>query len=260
MKKQELFIDERINIMNLMFGSGEQFAKDARNYAKTLEAIFPTKGEKAHCSFSEWRNAVHLVRDLLIQRLDEINTEKKRIDLEYSINRAAEKKKAIDEDYTKMCDIARDIARQDFSKVISAKRDAFRNSMKAPSEEQLRLLTALSLRQSVGSDEISYFAEIMADNLPALRCLSDVAKKNDVSFPYILTSNDLDSYINQSVDAMEKYLPSIGKEKKDLEYDEMCFWLTNDHFRESPSMDALDSPGFMRSTESNERGDMDALA
>ena len=144
-----------------------------------------------------------------------------------------------------MCEAGARVIRKGFDAVLAAKRESFKNAMKAPTDEQLRLLTALSMRQNVGGDEISYFAENLTGNLPALRCLSEVAGKNKIAFPAILTGSELEDSLESSSAAMEKYLSTLGVGTDDLKYEHRLFWCTSGGFRESNTFDTLDSPGFM---------------
>lgn len=229
-------------------------SKTIRDYQKTIEAIFPKNDKAGPLSFKEWRSNVQLIRDMLMVDYTENCVEKIRIDEEFSPNFAASKKAAIDAVYNEAVELSQELARRKLSETVSAKRELFHKAMKAPTEEQLRLLQVLSMRQHVGSDEIHYFAESLADNLPALRCLGEISEKNDIPFPAILDGEDLERLLNQATSAADKYISSIGIGPDDLQYEHRLFWTTSRPYRESSVVDILDAPGFMRMNV-NEHGD-----
>ena len=215
-------------------------SKTMAEYGKTFESVYSAQPGKL--TFKQWRQSAQAIRDLIEQRLLEDRQRKVDIDAEYSPQFAATRKKALDEFDADLIQAGRNVITQNLAEVMDAKREAFAESMKAPSESQVRLLQTLALRRHLDTSEIAMLADQVKDNLLALSTLADIASRHGVAFPRLPTPASVEADIAEMSKVAEKYMPGLSQFDEDLTYEQKLFWQTSGTFRESPLFDSLDGP------------------
>ena len=143
----------------------------------------------------------------------------------YSAKEFDRRREALDHEYNEIVRIAKAKCLEDLEDVLNGKREQFDKSCGAPTEEQLRLLQVLSMRNNVTETEIRMTAAKMNDNIPALRLLAEIAKKHDVLFPNIGDADELDAAISSAEGFAKEMIDSIGVvDDQKLTYQQFSFW------------------------------------
>lgn len=197
-----------------------------RNYNLLFEKATASVGNPdKQKTLLAWHNRAATTRQALLTVKSEHMAKLKEIDETYSPAVAIEKRKDAEADFEAVKKIAIRRITDDLETVLEGKRRQFEKSNRAPTDEQLRLLQALSLRSSLTDSEVSYYVEQLKGSLPALRVLRDLCQKNDILFPQrVGDPRDFEDNMNRAETFAMSFLDSIDADRGDLDYQQFEFW------------------------------------
>ena len=109
-----------------------------------------------------------------------------------------------------------DAAAADARKVIQAavsamEKNARSMELKAPSDEQLRLLQLLSMRSRLSQNEVTQAANALGDCGAALEALRDVAAARGVQYPLIAFPENVSLSIDQAINTLKSICAGVDK-------------------------------------------------
>lgn len=172
-----------------------------------------------------WHNRAVTTRQALLTVKEEHKKKLAEIDETYSPAVAFEKRKDVEADFEAVKKTAIKRISDDLEGVLEGKRIAFERANRAPTDEQLRLLQALSLRSSLTDSEVSYYVDQLKSSLPALRVLRDLCQKNDILFPQrVGDPQDFEDNMNRAESFATSFLDSVDTDRADLGYSALEFW------------------------------------
>lgn len=113
----------------------------------------------------------------------------------------------------------------DLQEIISSKREQYAKvGLSAPTDEQIRLLQALSMRDDLSEGEVASIAAKMSDNFQAMRSLKSIAKKSGVEVVAPPTTEAFEDSLSRA----EKYccdmLRLVDADEEKLGYGGKCFY------------------------------------
>lgn len=123
-----------------------------------------------------------------------------------------------------MVQIARQRLEEELEEVLEAKRAQFSKSLDAPSEDAIRLLTALSFRDDITPAEAGSIASKLGGNLHALKAFGSILKKSGLTMPPLLTEEYFERDLSEAKSYCTGMLNAIGKDRKDMNYREAEFF------------------------------------
>ena len=172
----------------------------------------------------------------------------------YSAKAFDERRKPLDNEYSELLKFARQRCEDDLQTVIAAKRDQYAKCSGAPSDEQLRLLQALQMRSEVSAHEIQYYADQLADNVPALRVLREIAQKNGVPFPDVGNAEVFEEQLSAARDYALEMLESMGEtDDRELNFRQLSFWKYPDTTTEADAFFGPLDGSFLTAPQKSER-------
>lgn len=113
---------------------------------------------------------------------------------------------------------------KELDEIVQSKRAVFDRNMDAPSEDQLRLLQALSMRENLTPGEIAAVSGKFGHNINALRVLRDIAHKHDISFPDVGDPDVFEEQITRAVQFSRDKIAKIDIDRPDLGYRDLMFF------------------------------------
>lgn len=130
----------------------------------------------------------------------------------------------------------------DLQDVVDGKTQQFKKiALTAPNEEQVRLLTVLSLRDSVSEDEIERIAESMTDNYQSLLALRSIALKSNISMPEPPGVAEFEDSMSRATEFCHEMLNLIDVPNEEMGYNGRCFFDHTDVGLPKILFDRLDS-------------------
>ena len=209
------------------------------NVQRMLDSIYAGAKQGDDLTFSAWRGRTKATRDCLVEMKETVGNIIDNMRQIYAESYIAERKASYEQDIQEWTAAARKMAYDDLAGVIAAKREAYNKANSAPTQEQINLLTVLNMRTSVDALEIANASAHVADNLPALRLLSEIAHRNNLPFPALYDDFDED------IAEIEEYGKTliqleIDKPTGDLGYLSRLFWTTENSGQMQPLFDKLD--------------------
>lgn len=207
-------------------------------------------------TFATWHKKAIEIREVVKQVKQKIDEEITEIKNTYQPSLVAELIAPLNEKYNSVVKNAKQRAVDALEIVVDAKMKALEKSADAPSEETIRLLTALKMRDSVSAAEITDAAGKVGGNIHALKILGDLAKKNDLFFPSIDMGR-----MREDIDRAEQFatnaIESIGTPDNDLSYKQRLFWTAPGAGEAQYYFGPLDNQTFTATIEKTEQNDQD---
>jgi hypothetical protein len=142
----------------------------------------------------------------------------------------AERRRKLISEFDEMVKGAVEATRQDVETLTSAKMDKIGDMLAtAPSEEQLRLLSALQMREDIDYTEITHILPVFFENYQAMRVLSAIGKHNGIALrlPSQLDCRTLFETLNEATDYLLKACDELSKEWKDVSIPYHAFLTVN---------------------------------
>ena len=220
------------------------------DFEATLRSIYSGSGKGNAASFAGWVQRTQATRKALLENKRQHREELEQMKDIYAQRVLDEKKAAYEIDEMELASIARDRVTEDLETVIAAKTAQYNRAMGAPSEEQLRLVSVMRMRQETGEDLTSTdFAGAVgncADNFHCLKMLQNLANRAGVAFPMIHDDfrEDLDTVRRSATNI----LTSIDKPQENLGYLENLFWSYGSAGLNQNVFDKLDSLAYLTTT------------
>lgn len=194
------------------------------NYRRAFEGLnkMPADVDKSK-DLIAWQKRAGVTRSAWKQVKTEHDAAIAEINATYTPAAAAEKIADENEAFNEITKIARERMVEGLEEVLDAKRKAFDKANAAPSDAAVRMLSVLALRTSVEADEIASLTEQFETNLPALRALRDIAVKNGVAFPSIISTSEFESNIEKARGFAMERINSMDKDEYNS-YADLAFW------------------------------------
>ena len=208
-------------------------------------------------TFATWHKKAIEIREVVKQVKQKIDEEITEIKNTYQPGVSSEMIAPLNEKYNSVVKNAKQRAVDALEIVVDAKMKALEKSADAPSEETLRLLTALKMRESITAPEITDAAGKVHGNIHALKVLSDLAKKNGLYFPSV-DMGRMQADIDRAEQFATNAIESIGTPDNDLTYKQRLFWTAPGTGEAAYFFDPLDNQTFTAATiEKTEQNDQD---
>ena len=221
-----------------------------KDFETTLRHIYSGTGKGNDASFAGWVSRTQATRNALLENKRQHRNELEEMRDIYAPKLIAEKKAAFELDELELASIARDRVTEDLETVIEAKTAQYNRAMGAPSEEQLRLVSVMRMRQETGEDLTSTdFAGAVgncADNYHCLKMLQNLANRAGVAFPAI--HDDFREDLDTVRRAATNILAGVDKSQEELGYLEILFWKYGNIGLSQNVFDKLDSLAYLSTT------------
>ena len=225
-----------------------EFYKQSRDFARAINGIYGGSVKSIELSLNAWRERAQRTRAALLMIKADFDTQKEEADEELSTNRAAQKKAALDAEYNEYVKTAVLHIQVDLDATTDKIRKSYDAAMVRLTDQQIRVLQALSMRSNLTGDELSFYAGALNESLPALRVLSDIAARSGIPFPKVMGVQEFEDSISELQNIYDKYAADIGNDKDDMSYWSILFWRPDTPFREGNLFNSLDNANFMIST------------
>lgn len=165
-------------------------------------------------------------RKHVLKEADRIAAEKAEVNEVYSVKLAAEKCAALDSELRSVIESEKGEARAAVAELIKSKRERFESvALTPPSEEQVRLLQAVSLRAAdLSLQEVTKLCEKLADNHQALRSLAYLAKQSGINVTVPAEAADFEENISELSDYLSAMVSALDKPDGSLNYLQVEFY------------------------------------
>ena len=234
------------------------------NDYRVIERIFDTiyrNTEQANAfSFSAWRERCQQTRAILMDTKARHQQIIDGLSKVYTKEILAQNKKNLDDEMDAMIATARDLIEKDFDLVMSAKREQYDRAHDAPTEEQARLLSVLSMRSKIDPAEVATIARKVSDNLQALRVLKDICERHSIIFPRLKSEDEFERAMETMTEQCKIACQDCALDSDKLGYMGRLFWETPDQGLSADAAQMLDNPVFLTVDDSIFRKVMDAPA
>ena len=221
-----------------------------RDYSEAFNSIYSSIKKTGDDSFSAWFERAKLCREVILKKKEEHAKELAGMEKVWAKEVIAEKAKEFSEQETYYKSTAKKMIVEDLEKILAQKTALYDKAMSAPTDEMLRLLAVLQMRQDSGEQLTSKdFANVtgkLANNFHALKQLENLAHKAEVPFPCI--SDDFREYIDTVREAPNSLLASIDIPTDDLGYLGRLFWTAGNAGRYQNAFDKLESLSYLNIT------------
>ena len=114
---------------------------------------------------------------------------------------------------------------RDLEEIVASKKTQFQKiSLSPPTEEQVRLLQALALRDDLTSAEVGRIGEQMCGNHQALRALRSIARKNGIQMIEPPTVEAFEDSLSRAEEFCSDMLRLIDEDNEKMGYNGKCFY------------------------------------
>ena len=212
------------------------------SYEHTLRAIYVGSSAKDELSLTRWCDRTRQIAQAVRVLQDDLQARYDAKKARYSDAENSKRMRELQTERRTFEDTARAMVQRDLNAVLDAKRAAFSKAMSAPDADSLRLLQVLQMRQNVTAAEIAATVEHLSGNLQSLSVLAEIARKNNVAFPKLIT--DFPSTEQEVRDAAGQLLNNLFSD--DPEYFTRLFLAdSGSNGRLQPYVDAMDGPAYL---------------
>ena len=223
------------------------------NLEKIYKAAYEAGSPDNAKGFSGWQKRAQITRKALMKAQEERDATVAEWKRSYTNAALAPKLDELNEEYSQLRKIAIDRLDGELVKVVDEKRKQFRTvAMSAPSEEQLRTLQALSLRDDLTTQEVSEMAETMSNSLQAMRALGSIARKAGLFFPKLITNEEFEDQLNDAASYARSNYDLIDVPEKALGYNGVSFFNYTDTGLAKLKFSAVDRPLYAAVQEAQE--------
>lgn len=195
-------------------------------------------------SLSAWQNRAIITRRALLKIKEEHQKEIQELKETYAPKVFEEKRQEPERIYSEVVKYAKEKMLTDLEETLAGKRTRYDESMSAPSEEDIRLLTALSMRTSLSQAEIAAVSGKFENRVQSLRVLKDIAQKHGILFPDVGDPDVFSEMMQRAEQFAKDKVMSIDTDSKDLSYKELLFWEHPDAGEARYFFGQLDGQGF----------------
>lgn len=214
-------------------------------YAKLFEnAVKPVGKVDAARSLVGWQNRVISAHNALMEIQKQHDTIRDSINSTYRPEAAQKQLQPYDDELKAVREMAISNLTEDLEEVCESKRKTFQKSLDAPTDEQLRMLQVLALRDDITAAEAGSVAGKLGNNLHAQKALASILKKNGLHMPPLLTEEEFEVKIADAKEYAVKMLNSIGMELGKMTYDQAMFYRAPGSGFAAMKFGDLDNSGF----------------
>lgn len=194
------------------------------NYERMYENMMNRTGKANQVnSFKNWQRSAIGARKMLLHIRERYNAEREEILRDYSTSKANEILIELQRSYDAARQMSEKWLRERFEVVVQSKRDAVKAACKAPSDEDLRMLSALRMRSKLTESDVIHAAEHLSDNFVALQTLADIASSSGLKVP-VFTADLAEEEIANAEQLGENMLRYLDAEDKKLGYNARGFY------------------------------------
>ena len=223
------------------------------NLNRIYNSVYHSGDPDRSKGFAGWQHKAQITRKALLQA-------KLEMDAQLAEWRETYTEKAIEpmfgellNEYHGIRDVALRKLEDELNAVVDEKRGQYEKiALTAPSDEQLRLIQALSYRDDLTDSEVAQIAEKMNGSLQALKALGSVARKAGLDFPHTVSTEDFERAVDEAVQYAHTALFDIDTPQKELGYNSVCFYEYSGVGLPHAVFDPLDSPMFAAVQSGNE--------
>lgn len=211
-------------------------ASRLESYARTLARIEAGNHPDQAKTLAAWRSRAKVTHDALQEVRRKMEGDIAELHDTFAIKVANPKIEELRKEFGELTEIAKKRVAADLAKTIANKREAFSKANAAPTDAEIRLLSALSMRSSISQGEVAEAAGQLR-SLQALRVLHDLAEKHGVHAPQPLTPEDFEETIRNIETECGRYIDGISAAEPS--YRASLFW-SGHPCPESTMFDRLD--------------------
>lgn len=225
----------------------EAVTSSLASWAETFGRIYrpDSNSTPEFFSLAGWKARTQEVRKIIIERKQIDASRIEGLRKIYTGDTLKQQTANIDAERRELISTARGLIENDFRFVMQEKRLAHGMALYAPSEAQTRLLSVLNMRASIDPAELTAAATVCADNLQALRLLSDIAKKNGLQFPKIPTEDDFNKAAEQMEEVAKIAADDCAQTDNEMGYFSRLFWMTDTWGANQEAAEQLDKPVYL---------------
>ena len=188
------------------------------NYQRAFDATMNKAGNPDPSrSFKAWQNYAVTVHKNLKTVTDMFEADRADILKTYSQGKATEMLAERQADYMELRKHAEKAVRDSLNAVVESKKAAIRKASKAPSDEDIRLLQALSLRSNLTESDVIHAAEVIGSNLVSLGTLADIAKTHGITLP-IPTAERMEEQLDKAARYADDMIKELHEPDNRLSY------------------------------------------
>lgn len=234
------------SIFNAIYNVPNPNQSEAGRTQTMTDALHNSAASERFMSLAGWRLRTQAARQAVLKYCSEQDAKLNDLKRVYSAEYIKTMEGNIDAEKLNVVSRARELVRNDYETVKQAKEAAWSKAHSAPSDDQLRLLQALSMRSKLTPAEVAAVLPQMTDNIQALRVLQDVAERSGVNVPL---PTDLEDQYERDIEMADEWckiaVEDINKSDDDAGYLGLLFWNTNNSGQMQSAYDRLDSFSFL---------------
>ncbi len=193
-------------------------------YSKIFEGATAAGNPDTEKSLAGWHKRACIKRNALLELKREHLKELDSLRDTYAPKVFEERRTELDAAYNTVVARVKDRLTEDLNAVLEGKRKQFDKSTGAPTEEQLRLLTALNMRSNLSAADIAQVSDKFQSNIQALQVLKDISAKHGIPFPDVGNVEAFEESMTRAEQFSLDKLNSIDTDHDDLGYRDMLFW------------------------------------
>lgn len=222
------------------------------NASKVFDSVYRSGNPDSSKGFQGWQHKAQITRKALMAAKAEVDGQLAKWRETYTEKAIEPMYREAMEDYAGLRKIAVEKLKAAILDVEKEKREQYRKiALTAPTDEQLRLIQALSLRDDLTESEVYTISEQLGENLQAMKALGSVARKAGIHFPRTITTEEFEDALGKATQYAHDVLNSI--DKADLGYNDHCFYNYTGTGWAHMVFDPLDSPMFAAVQEQNDK-------
>lgn len=193
---------------------------------RIFDAVYKTGNPDTSKTLIAWQNRAISTRAALLEVQSQIDAQEQELNQIYQPAAVAELMRETRDAMAELVRGERDKLADDLDNILDAKRQQYKAiGLAAPTTEQINLLTALNLRDSVSEAEVSYIATEMSGNFQALRALKSIAKRSGIDLPDPPSVENVEEDLNLAREYATSSLRDIAVPNNELGYFSRCFYI-----------------------------------
>lgn len=199
-------------------------------YSRLVENATNTGSAKVSGTFKGWQMKAVRARQALMKAREDYDRDLNELRSTYTPNVLSQKKSELDEQYNAILSDAKTKLTDALEDVIASKRRQFDKCSGAPSDENLRLLTALNMRSTLTVDEVAGVVGKLNGNVQSLAVLRDVAAKFNIRVPVgASTPAEFDTLMQRAKEFSLDRLNELDTPNTSITYRGKAFYDYPDH-------------------------------
>ena len=199
------------------------------NTKRVYDAIYKADSKPDRTKTLEsWQKRVQTLHNALLKMQEQHEAEMQEASGQYLPSVLAEQETAYKREVKYVVEKRIGELKSDLKTILDGKCEQFRKiALSPPSDEQLRLLTAVSFRNDLSEGEVSRLVEQMGDCHQAIRSLRSIAKRSGVDVINPIGVEEFEESIEKANLFCEDMLRQVETKSTNLSYDAKCFFEYN---------------------------------